>query len=226
MIVINPNLEDGDYHCHSSNFSDGLNSIDEMVKMAGEIGLKELAITDHSLATQEAFGFSRVNWRGLVRRWRNIHNDVKVIFGVEADLLNEKGDICDKIEQDKKEDFVILSAHGGVYGGKGDPEKITEAYLHAIRRHHKQIDFIGHPCIYYFKAHLDLEPVIEAANYYKIPLEFNCTNFINGKTIRSNLDLMLEKADRIYVNSDAHMLGELRNNRKVGLDYLRKKGII
>ena len=37
MEIINPGNED--YHIHSINFSDGLNTIDEIVKFAGEIGL-------------------------------------------------------------------------------------------------------------------------------------------------------------------------------------------
>ena len=31
------NLDNRDYHMHSMNFSDGFNTVDEMVKFAGEI---------------------------------------------------------------------------------------------------------------------------------------------------------------------------------------------
>lgn len=47
-------------------------------------------------------------------RWTNIYNDVSVIFGVEADLLNVNGDICDHIQGITPE-FIILSAHCKVF---------------------------------------------------------------------------------------------------------------
>lgn len=42
------NLENEDYHIHSFNFSDGWNTIDEIVRYSGEIGMKKIAICDHS----------------------------------------------------------------------------------------------------------------------------------------------------------------------------------
>lgn len=49
------NLEGGDYHMHSSNFSDWSSIIDEIARYAGEIWLNEIAITDHSDATLAKF---------------------------------------------------------------------------------------------------------------------------------------------------------------------------
>jgi hypothetical protein len=45
-----------------------------------------------------------------------------VIFGVEGDLLNEKGDVCFEI-QGQKPDFIILSAHYECYASA--PETLT-----------------------------------------------------------------------------------------------------
>ena len=39
-----------DYHVHSLNYSDGMNTIDEIVQYAGKIGMKKIVITDHSQA--------------------------------------------------------------------------------------------------------------------------------------------------------------------------------
>lgn len=50
MKILNPG-NSGDFHMHSINFSDGFNTIDELVIHAGKIGLKKIAITDHSQAT-------------------------------------------------------------------------------------------------------------------------------------------------------------------------------
>jgi len=40
------------------------------------------------------------------------------------------------------------------------------------------------------------------------------------------LQVLLKKADRIYVNSDAHTLHELKTARNVGFAYLRKNGFL
>jgi hypothetical protein len=40
MKILNPGKED--YHIHSITFSDGWNSVDEIVKYAGDIGMTRL----------------------------------------------------------------------------------------------------------------------------------------------------------------------------------------
>ena len=134
------NLGKEDYHMHTITYSDGLNSVDEMVKTAEELGMSEIAITDHSQIYLDKKGFSRKSHRDLVSggRWKNIFGDMKVIFGIEADLLNEDGDICSNI-QGIESDFLVLSAHKGVY--EGDVVNITDAYVRAIERFSDRIVF-------------------------------------------------------------------------------------
>lgn len=221
MKIINPGKED--YHTHTIIFSDGINTIDELVKMAGEIGLKKLAITDHSQDYLDKKGFIQKTYRFNIKRWRNIHNDVEVIFGVEGDILHESGEMCLNI-QDDTPDLVIASAHRSVYFN--DPTTITKAYLNAIKKNHKKISFLGHPCTKSFADFLNIEEVIKAANDYNLPMEFNCANFFYNKTNLNHLEKMLCKCDRIYVNSDAHTLFELKTLREEGLKYLRNNGFL
>ena len=68
MEIINPGRED--FHMHSSNFSDGFNTIDEIVKYAGEIGLKKIAITDHNQAYLDKRNFPNRTYRGIIKRWK------------------------------------------------------------------------------------------------------------------------------------------------------------
>ncbi len=221
MRIINPGKED--YHMHSITFSDGLNTIYELVRFAGKIGLETIAITDHSQAMLNCKGFSKQTYRDMLDRWENVHNSVEVLFGVEGDLLKANGDICSHI-QEVESQLLILSAHPEMYTG-GD-ERITEAYLNAIQRYHNKIDFIGHPCAYYFEESLDIEKLIKAANLYSIPMEFNCANLHNRRTNMDNLQKMLRGADLIIVNSDAHSLVELRDVRTEGFKYLKENGFL
>jgi len=221
MNILNAGTS-GDYHLHTSTFSDGLNSLDEVVRQAGELRLGEIAVTDHSQAYLDSCGMPmRTHYRIFSEgRWRNVHNRVRVIAGVEADLLNEQGDVCDHI-QGIRPDFVILSTHSTVY--RGDPKKLKSGYLTAIRRHGARIRLLGHLCSSSFSAHLDAEAVgeiVEAANAAGIAVELNCAHLVNGKTCLSSLAVMLAACNTLYVNSDAHTLYELVSLREQGFRYL------
>ena len=210
MKLINP---ESDLHTHSLQFSDGLNTIDELVWMAGKLGLKKLAITDHSDARPR----SLISYRVVLNRYRNVINDVEVVFGVEADLLNDDGDICTTIQKQESE-FVLLSAHPDTF--KGNPERITEAWLKAMERHHERLQFLGHPCDYF--PHIGIARVTRAANEYSIPLEIDTSNLTAGITDMKLSDEMVALADRIVVNTDAHSLADM-TTRTAGLDYLRTR---
>jgi len=215
------NTEKEDYHVHSLNFSDGMCTIDEIVRYAGKIGMKKMVFTDHSQAGVEALGLARKSVWLIAKRWKNIHNDVEVIFGVEADILNEKGDVCAHI-QGVQGDFIILSFHPDVYSG--DRKKVTDAYINAINRHHKMISCIGHLDVNC--GGVDVVKVVEAANKHKIPLELNCKCLILGMGDKHALKMILSKAERVYVNSDAHMLSDLKDFRKLGFKFLKENGFL
>ena len=227
MKIQEPSL-DRDYHIHTSTFSDGFNSIDEIVIHAGKLGLKEIAITDHSQSLLDAYGYTRRTHYEILYtgRWQNVHNEVKVIFGVEADILNENGDICDDI-QGFKPDFVILSSHKKIY--RGNPELIKEGYLNALNRYGSKIKFLGHLCSNQFSDFLkpdDIVEIADAANEMGIAVELNGANLMNNKTNLENLEAMLSFCKDIYVNSDAHTLYEFYNAREIGFNYLKENNYL
>lgn len=220
MELIN---RDKDFHMHTINWSDGMNTVDELVQFAGKLGLKEIAITDHSRIQNSAFGRSGVLVpRGLTKRYENVHNDVIVRFGVEGDVLNEEGDVCFDIDGVEGE-IIVLSAHLEAYSGK--PEHITKAYINAIRRFHDKITCIGHLDAHYFGDFVDMLAVITEANKYHIPLEFNCKAVLAGFNIPEHTKLLLDTADRVMLNSDAHCLVDLKNREK-GFAWLKENGYI
>ncbi len=222
------NLDNRDYHMHSMSFSDGMNTVDEIVKFAWEIGMTEIAITDHSDAKmdrlKEQFQVSKNAFRYNLKVWWNVYNDVKVIFWVEGDLLNEDWDICTTIQWTES-DFVVLSAHKNWY--KWTLESINKAYKNAIEKHHKKINCIGHPCsIPSFWNIVDIEALIELANKYKIPLEINWSYLYKWKTNLEKLHILIQKTDRIYINSDAHSLLGMKEYRKCVIKFLEENGYI
>jgi hypothetical protein len=68
--------------------------------------------------------------------------------------------------------------------------------------------------------------VVEIANNYHIPLELNAKTLHRGNAIIEKLDYMLENADEIYVNSDAHTLRGMKELRKSAFEYLKQKGYL
>jgi len=222
------NLDGGDYHMHSVTFSDGLATIDDIVKFAWDIWLKEIAITDHSQAALDVFreqGIYYTSWvRRISTRWENVWNDVNVIFWIEWDLLDEDGNICSDIQWIES-DFLILSAHKEIY--KWDPSTITDATIKAIKKYYKKIKFIWHPCSKTdFWEYYDIEKLVAVANEYNVPLEYNAKNIFRDRTNLEKLDYLLKNTNQIYLNSDAHTLHELKDARPFAIKYLKKNWYI
>lgn len=57
-------------------------------------------------------------------------------------------------------------------------------------------------------------------NQYEIPIEFNHSVFEFWDYIEENLTYTLKNAKKIYVNSDAHNLAQIKQLRKSCYDFL------
>ncbi|RME55113.1 PHP domain-containing protein [Candidatus Woesearchaeota archaeon] len=217
MKIVNP-IAYEDYHMHTSTFSDGIPTLNELVIYAGKIGLKKIAITDHCQASADFYKYNMAP-RVLVDRWSNVHNDVEVIFGIEGDILDDNGNMSKDL-QGIHGKVLIASLHPETYTGTNP----TKAYIEAMKNN--TISFIGHPCAKYFASNVDVIELTRAANDLNIPLEVNGASLMNNRTNLAKLDTLLEHANRIIINSDAHTLYELKKVREFALDYLFHHGFI
>lgn len=206
-----------DYHMHSINYSDGMNTIDEIVQYAEKIWLKKIVITDHSQYSQEKEGFTINNRRSHINRRKNIYNDIEVSFGVEGDLIDEKW-TCSFDIQWKESDFCILSCHDKVY--EWNLQNITQSYINAIQKHNEKIKFMWHICFKETSKYLDIPTIANTLNQYNIPIELNCYYLHTDKTDTSKLNQLLSLLETwVYVNSDMHTLNDF-SYRQAGFDYL------
>jgi len=213
----------GDYHTHTV-FSHGKSTIEANVKAVRERGLKEIAITDHGLRHM-AFGMKNRDipkMRSIIDNLNQEYSDIKVLFGVEANIYCKEGYIDLNDRQTENLDVVLAGFHKGVwpkspaqffsYFGRAYKFKLfsprqheidfyTKAYIRAIE--HGKIDVLTHLT---YGVPVDVLEVGKAARDYGVLIE------LNGKRITmSDEQIMgLDNAGvNFIINSDAHFASKV-----------------
>ncbi len=140
-------------------------TITDMAKAAARNGLKMLGISDHGPATPG--GGKSSYFRSLSHSQRN-RMGVEMLYGAEANILNNEGklDLEDTILS--KLDYVIVSIHKPVKK-PGTLEENTLAYISAIKN--PNVNIIGH-CDD-VKYPVDYLAIVRAAMQHNVLLEIN-----------------------------------------------------
>ncbi len=121
----------GMVHCHST-YSDGKNTVEEMVLEAQAMGMSYITITDHSPTASYAGG---VEIERLKRQWDEIARvqegvKIKILRGTESDILEHGAlDYPDDILE--KFDIVIASIHSRM---KMDEDQMTRRLVNCMRK--------------------------------------------------------------------------------------------
>lgn len=131
----------GDLHTHST-WSDGRNTIADMVSAARQLGYEYLAITDHSeraLSSRSLAASDVSKQRDEIGAIRARVRGIEILHGVEVDIMP---DGCLDFDDAVLEgfDIVLASLHDA---GGDDEARLTERYLRAIR--HPLVNVITHP---------------------------------------------------------------------------------
>jgi DNA polymerase (family 10) len=216
-------LEDikGDLHTHTT-FSDGENSLEEMVKRAREKGYEYIGISDHAPSVQSR-GEKEVR-NLLEKRREEIENlnkhfkDIKVLFGMEVNIL---ADYTLGLPDEMLEmlDYSIASIHTSF---EMDRDKMTDRILSALSNPY--VSIWGHP-----SGRLINERDGIDVNWTKI-FEFTSKNKkiieINSQPQRLDLadDLVYEAIKsgvNLVINTDSHNMNSL-DYMKYGIDVARR----
>lgn len=213
----------GDLHMHTTE-TDGKGTLEEMVEAAQELGLKYIAITDHSKRVTMANGLDA---RRLRRQWEQIDKlnqrlkGFTVLKGVEVDILESgKLDLDDDVLAEA--DWVVASVH---YGQNQPQERITRRIVGALENPH--VSAIAHPTgrlINRRKPYeVDLDAVLAAARANGKMLE------LNSNPARLDLDdVHCAAAKRqgipIVISTDAHSPTGLESMR-YGIVQARRAGL-
>ena len=197
----------GTFHVHTT-FSDGRNSVLEMLAAAGERGLEYVGLSDHSPAAYYAGGLSEERLR---QQWREIDKaapqvaPLRVFRGTEADILAD-GSIDYGEPVLSKFDFVVASIHSRFQMPK---DEMTARMLRALDDPH--VTFLGHitgrKLLSRDGYSVDFDRVFERCAARGVIME------INGNPNRLDLDWRhvpraLSFGVRFAINPDAHSVRE------------------
>lgn len=205
----------GDYHTHTaySRHNHGKGSVEQNVRAALALGLKEIAITDHGLR-HGAYGMTAKAWPSFVRdveAARAAHPNINIYTGLECNFLSPRGEI--DIPEDKP-DVIVCGYHkfvkplrfGDMFSffarnvfSKNSAKTLarnTDAYIRSLNNY--EIDILSHPmhdCL------IDLSAVGAEAARLGTYME------LNGKHRDMTAEQIVMLADigcEFIMDSDAH----------------------
>lgn len=200
----------GDLHVHS-NWSDGVERIEDLATAARSLGYEYIAITDHSKSLTISGGLSeeRLQAQGKVIDALNAQapDGFCILKGIEVDILkNGELDFPDRVL--KELDIVVASVHSNF---KLDADQQTERIVEAAKNEY--VDIIGHLTGRLLSRRsgyeIDVDKIIDTCACYHTALE------INAYPDRLDIDEHIARKAKDYgvkvaINSDAHHRNELK----------------
>jgi DNA polymerase (family 10) len=202
----------GDLHIHS-NWSDGINTIEEIAQYARDLGYKYIAITDHSKSLAIAKGLTERKLLKQIEEIKGLNSRIKgisVLSGIEVDILMDGTlDYPDNIL--KELDIVIASVHTGF---KQDKFQMTNRIIKAMNN--RYVNIIAHPTGRLLGKRQGYEVIVDEV--LKEARENNIILEINASPDRLDLnDILARKAKemgiKMAVNTDAHEVLRLEEMR-------------
>ncbi|MCM8799598.1 MAG: DNA polymerase/3'-5' exonuclease PolX [Candidatus Omnitrophica bacterium] len=197
-----------DLHIHS-NWSDGGNTIEEIVDYCMKKNYSYIAITDHSQSLKVAGGLNKEKLKRKKLEIERINKKLKnfrVLYGAEVDIDSEG-----KLDYDndtlKEFDIVIAAIHTGF---KQSKEKLTSRLIKAADN--KYVHIIAHPTGRLFGVReayeIDMEKLLNVCRDTNTALE------INAFPQRLDLNdlhcrMAKEKKVKLAIGTDAHTLDQL-----------------
>jgi DNA polymerase (family 10) len=211
----------GDLHMHTT-FSDGQNSVREMVHSCAALGYEYIAISDHSehAAASRTLTMDLLErQREEIARLRDEYPRLAILHGIEADILPDGSLDCpDDILASL--DVVLASLHERC---GHDAKRLTARCLQAVR--HPLVTIITHPAnqLVGRRAGYDMD----YAAIYEAAAETGTALEIDGAP--GHLDLDGEHAREavtrgvtVTIDSDCHRARSLERQMQLGIGTARR----
>ncbi|MFO7952630.1 MAG: phosphatase [Bacillota bacterium] len=199
-----------DLHVHTIASGHAYSTVSELAREASAKGLKAFAIADHGPAMP---GGPHRYYFGNFRVLPQTIEGVKIIRGVELNILNEAGEVDLPTRYLAMLDLAWAGLHALCFDGSGE-ENYTRAALNALKNPY--VDGLVHPGNPDFP--LDAEAVVIQAKEYNKALEINNSSFhVRQGSLdpcRQFASLAVKHDLMIAVNSDAHFAADIGRNEK------------
>jgi DNA polymerase (family 10) len=198
----------GDLHLHT-DWSDGVNSLEDMVKAAQIKGYQYIAITDHSSGLGIARGLDAEKLRKQLAQIQELNQKYpgfRILSGLEVDIrANGTLDMPDELLAQL--DIVLASIHSAMNQG---PEQMTERIIKAIQNPH--VDVIAHPTGRLLGERepvaLYIESILKSAAEYQTAMEISAMpSRLDLKD--AHIHLARQMGVKMVINTDAHRLEQM-----------------
>ncbi len=218
--LIEPADIKGDLHAHT-DWSDGGNTLAEMVQAARNYGLKYLAITDHSDRLKIAGGLEPSRLLAQIDeidRLNQEFSDITLLKGIEVEILADgKLDLSDDVLG--RLDLVI----GSVHSYFGLPlDKQTDRILRAMD--HKFFSILAHPINRLINERTPIE--VDMLKVIQKARERGCYLELNSNPRRLDLydtycRIAKDQGVLVAIDSDAHSVNSF-NHLRYGVGQARR----
>ena len=194
-----------DLHTHTVASDHAYSTVLENLQMAKKRGLLALAVTDHGPVIEDSPNL--LHFRNL-RVLPSEMDGVRLLKGVEANLMDASGKLDLEDDYLQKLDWVIVSFHKEAIRPMSVEEN-TQAYLNAVRS--PWVDMIGHSGSPAFP--FDEEAVVREATHCGKVIEVNESSSKSRPgsetACQRIISLCKRYHTRICVDSDAHFCSQV-----------------
>jgi DNA polymerase (family 10) len=213
----------GDLHMHST-WSDGRNTIEEMVEAVAARGYEYMVISDHSKVLSMVNGLDAYRLR---EQWKEIdeirarHPEIRILRSMEVDILGD-GSLDLEDEMLAGLDLVLVSLHTRL---DLPEEQQTERVLRALE--HPEVNVFCHPTARLINrrrpVEMDLDVVLRRAAELGVAVELN-SNPHRLDLKDTHLRLAKELGCKVVINTDSHRIREL-DLMRYGVEQARRAGL-
>jgi DNA polymerase (family X) len=213
----------GDFHMHTK-WSDGQNTVREMVEAGRAAGFEYIAITDHTQSTSIANGNTPEELLKEIEEIESVaseYSDIRVLKGAEVDILSD-GSLDMPFEVLDRLDWIVCSIHAGFHQER---QQITDRVIRAMETGYPNV--FAHPTGRILGERppyeIDLDQVIAAARNFNVRLELNSSPYrldLNSFWLR----VATQAGVGIVISTDSHQAKGFSNMR-FGVVTARRAGL-